>query len=216
MERGWIETSVAGERIVLTSGRGVYWPARETLLVADLHLGKVDAFQAAGACVPAGVQAESLERLAALAAACKASRLVVLGDLLHAPAGITPSLRRGVTAWRRTLACDVRVLPGNHDRGLDTLLLDWGITPLEPGHQEGPFAFHHFPVEFADCFTWAGHVHPVVSLRSGADGVRLACYHIGPRVGVLPAFSRFTGGASIRPAPGERVYPIVEGRVIAM
>lgn len=216
MERGWIETHVAGERVVLTGGRGVYWPARETLLVADLHLGKSGTFRANGAPIPAGVEDESLARLGALAGACRASRVVVLGDLLHARSGVTAWLRARVADWRAGLACEVSLVPGNHDRGVRELCREWGLAMLEPGHREGPFAFRHEPGEAAGVFTWAGHVHPAVTLRSAGDGVRLACFHIGARVGLLPAFSRFTGGARVETAPGDRVFAVVEDRVVEL
>ncbi|QYU66366.1 hypothetical protein J4558_15415 [Leptolyngbya sp. 15MV] len=79
-----------------------------------------------------------------------------------------------------------------------------------PAHDEPPFSFAHDPsAARADApFTWCGHVHPAASLRARADRLKLPCFWIGPRIGVLPAFSRFTSGASVSPAPGERLVAV--------
>lgn len=51
-------------------------------------------------------------------------------------------------------------------------------------------------------------------LRGGGDSLRLPCFHLGPRVGVLPAFSDFTGGQRLGRGGGDRVFVVVEGRVV--
>ena len=63
----------------------------------------------------------------------------------------------------------------------------------------------------------AGHLHPCVSIGGRAhDRLRLACFHFGPRVGVLPAFGAFTGMHAIERARGDRVYVVGEGTVAAL
>ena len=42
-----LRVSLGGEDVVLLGGRALYWPARARLLLADLHLGKADAFRRA-------------------------------------------------------------------------------------------------------------------------------------------------------------------------
>ncbi|RYJ00631.1 MAG: phosphoesterase, partial [Acetobacteraceae bacterium] len=43
---------VAGERLMLCPGGVLHWPARQTLVVADLHLEKGSSFAAAGRFLP--------------------------------------------------------------------------------------------------------------------------------------------------------------------
>src|SRR5436190_20499208 len=71
----------AGQSLRLLPDHAVYWPARNTLLVADLHLGKDAAFRTAGVPVPAGSTAKDLSRLSSLIGLSGAQRLVILGDL---------------------------------------------------------------------------------------------------------------------------------------
>ena len=75
--------TLAGERLELHPERAVHWPARRTLFVADVHLGKEHVFGRRGIPIPGGISAAQLARLAALVARTAAERLVVLGDLMH-------------------------------------------------------------------------------------------------------------------------------------
>ena len=93
-------TSLAGERVELLADRALYWPAGETLFVADVHLGKAAAFRAGGIALPRGGTQADLARLAALLARTHARRLVVLGDFLHAAAGRVAALDAAFRAWR--------------------------------------------------------------------------------------------------------------------
>ena len=56
----------AGESLVLLGERALYWPTRQALLIADLHLGKADVFRRAGIALPSGGTGEDLNRLQAL------------------------------------------------------------------------------------------------------------------------------------------------------
>jgi uncharacterized protein len=96
---------------------------------------------------------------------------------------------------------------GNHDRHLKSLPPEWRMD-------EGPFRLAHHPEPAPGRYRWAGHLHPVVRLNSGADRLRLPCFHLGPAVGILPAFSAFTGGLDMRRRPGERVFVIADEVVL--
>src|SRR5215213_2758960 len=77
----------ANESLHLLPDRAVYWPARSTLLVADVHFGKCATFRSLGVPVPAGSTQKDLARLTKLIELTSARRLVILGDLVHARAG---------------------------------------------------------------------------------------------------------------------------------
>ncbi|HET7136231.1 MAG TPA: metallophosphoesterase, partial [Casimicrobiaceae bacterium] len=109
-------TSLCGERVVLHAARALSWPREKTLFVADVHLGKGAAFRAGGIPLPRGTTANDLRRLDALIAESGASRLVVLGDFLHAKAGRVAALSTAFVAWRaRHATLDVVLVRGNHD-----------------------------------------------------------------------------------------------------
>jgi DNA ligase-associated metallophosphoesterase len=214
--RRTLDVHACGEPVELLPERAVWWPGAQTLLVADLHWGKSETFRVAGAPVPGGVLSADLARLDAAIAATGARRVLVLGDLLHAGVGITPGLVEHVRAWREGSArvLQVTVVPGNHDRRLDLVAEAWRLHVEHTTLREGPFAFQHEPGEEEGCFTWAGHVHPMAVISGRTDSVRLPCFWMSPRMGVLPAFSAFTRGLTIRPAVNERLYAVTAERVV--
>ena len=194
-----LDVVLAGETLRLCADRALYWPARERLLVADVHLGKDDSFRAAGIALPAGGTRNDLERLTALIDRHGARSLWVLGDLLHGP--------RVDTRWReewarfraRHIGLHMLLVEGNHDRaaaraGLD---IEHRCEPVD----DGRLRFAHTPHEGADSgarFTVCGHVHPVVNVP-GFRG-RFPAFAVTERQLVLPAFSLFTGGSRVRRA----------------
>jgi DNA ligase-associated metallophosphoesterase len=208
----------AGEPLVLLPERAVWWPARHTLLIADLHLGKAATFRAAGQPVPAGTTQRNLARLDMLMARHGAQALVVLGDFLHAEQARTPALLDALATWRaRHAALAITLVRGNHDShagdpppGLDIAVVD------EP-HLLGPFACCHHPQRHATHFVLAGHVHPACVLQGpGRDRLRLPCFVAEDGQAWLAAFGEFTGGWRVDAAPGRRRYAVGDGQVWAL
>lgn len=200
--------------------RAVYWPGRSTLLIADVHLGKADAARAVGAPVSERVLAAMLRKqLEPLSGAIRASgceRVLILGDLLHAPIGITESLLAAVAEWRTTISARIQVVPGNHDRKLARAAERWGMDVLDVHVTEGPFHFTHIPCEpcAPASFVWCGHLHPAISLARGGDALHLPAFHLSGRVGVLPAFTPYARGKQLRVAREDQLFAIADGRVI--
>lgn len=208
---------VAGTELLLLPGKAAFWPARCTLLVADPHWGKTAAFAAGGQGVPQGTLTADLARLSRLLGATAAARLVVLGDLFHAKAGKSVAVLDTISEWRAGRpGLDVLVVRGNHDRHAGDPPADWNFAVTEEA-ADGPFAFRHYPDGVPGAYTLAGHVHPAVTLTGGGrQRLRLPCFFLGERVGVLPAFGGFTGTGVLRPTPRDRVFVIADDEVIAV
>ena len=191
-----LDLDLAGEPVRLLADRALYWPARERLLVADLHLGKGDTFRAAGIAVPSGGTAHDLARLATLVERSRARELWILGDFLHA--------RRNAAvdaAWRgfreAHAGVAMAVVPGNHDHAFDPEAA--GVERLPDGIVDGPFAFHHAPPPSAVAHAVCGHIHPVMRIPGAG---RHPLFWLREGVTVLPAFSAFTGGHQVPSADG--------------
>ena len=117
-----LRVDVAGEELWLSAERCIWWPARRTLIVADLHFGKAASFRALGVPVPEKTTDQDLARLAHLIATTGAGRVVLLGDLLHARHGRSAELMDAVGAWRaRHAGVEMLLVRGNHDRRLAVL-----------------------------------------------------------------------------------------------
>lgn len=218
-----IEIQVAGKSVRLLHQRAAFLPECGTLLVADLHLGRQHAWHAEGR--PIGDAAavasldEPLDRLAGLVRDTSANRVLVLGDLLHAPAGLTADMIARVASWRNEIRIPFELIPGNHDRRLHLVIQEWGLHLHESVLVEPPFAFTHEPATATSSacegsVVWCGHIHPLVHLRTRGDSLRLPCFCFGSTTALLPAFSGMSSGATIRPEPGDRVYAITEDSVV--
>jgi len=199
-----------GHRLELLAERAVWDPAQRLLLVADLHLGKAEAFQAHGIPLPSDGDAATLNALLALAHRWRPEQLLVLGDLIHGRLGLTAELRQKLGALPEMLGCRLRLIGGNHERG------SWleGLAP-EPGQALGPLWLSHEPDPRPGHLNLCGHQHPVALVGKGAERLRLPCfaYDATSERLVLPSFGALTGG---HPRPGgERLWLVAEGTVLA-
>ena len=209
---------IAGERVSLLAERAAYWERARTLLIADPHFGKAAAFRAAGVPVPRGTTTGSLARLDAALSRTGATRIVFLGDFLHAREGREPETTRVVAEWRRRNASiDMLLVRGNHDKRAGDPGPEIDIRSVDAPRAEPPFVFTHKPAVSDDGYVICGHVHPAARLTGpGRETVRLPCFWAGSRTMVLPAFGEFTGVAEIDPQPGDRVWVVADATVVGV
>ena len=209
--------TVAGEPLVLMPERAVFWQREGALIVADLHWGKAATFRAAGVPLPPGTTTDDLARLDRAIARTGARRLLLLGDLFHARDGRREAATLAtVAAWRSAHpSLDVLLVRGNHDRSAGDPPAALGITIVDAPHHVAPFALHHDAPRSAAGYTLSGHLHPgfVVS-GPGRQRERLACFVIGRRGALLPAFGSFTGTLAVEPGADDRVFVIADEAVI--
>lgn len=205
----------------------MYFGRAETLVVADLHVGRGEA---ADVEFPLGEASDLRERLTALLAAFDPDRVVVAGDVLHQFARVSDAVDRSLAGLRE--AClDAGARPvlvtGNHDAMLSSV---WdGPTPESheielsgqssegpaddylPETTPGPVVVRHGherpPDEEADRagLYVVGHDHPTVEIR----GRRRPCYLFVPDAVagtpalMLPAFNRLPAGVRINGMAGD-------------
>lgn len=206
---------LAGIELRLLPERAVHVPALDTVLLADLHLGKGDAFRRAGIAVPSGGTRQDLERLSGLIARHRPARVIVLGDLVHGPVPADATWR---SQWRGLLDrhADVHfaAVRGNHDRALRDSGQFEGVSLLHAGIECGPLRLHHEPPENQAPHSSSpeatavvcGHLHPVMRVRQPGLPSRLPTFWLRGQCLVLPAFSAFTGGFALQPAAGDRLW----------
>ncbi len=202
-----VPLSFAGEELVLTESRAVYWPRERALLVADLHLEKASFFAQHGQPIPPYDSRETLERVALAIRETGACRVITLGDNFHDSKGATrlePHACGMLEALTR--AVDWVWITGNHDVGKDGSLAEarCGGTLVEELELSG-FVLRHMAKKGETRPELSGHFHPrlqltvrqrrivrpcaVVSANENADGSRSGRM-------ILPAFGAFTAGMS--------------------
>jgi metallophosphoesterase superfamily enzyme len=184
-----------GHRLELLAERAVWDPDQQLLLLADVHLGKAEVFQAHGIPLPSDAGATDLERLVTLAEKLRPRQVLVLGDLIHGRQALTPELRRRLRRLPDQLGCPLRLIGGN--QGL------------------GPLWLSHAPDPRPGWLNVCGHVHPVALISGGADRLRLPCFAFRPPDDclVLPAFGHLTGGHPCK--QGESLWLVVDEVVLS-
>ena len=200
-------------RLTLLPDRALWEPVNGLLLLADVHLGKAEVFQANGVPLPSDGDLSNLNRLLGLAHTLRPQRVVVLGDLIHSRLGLTTELRQKLSALPALLDCPLQLIGGNHEAGswLDGL-------PAEPPQSDGALWLSHEPMRppSPELLNVCGHLHPVALLGRGADRLRLPCFALDPSRAQLqlPAFGRLTGGHPCDPTLQRWV--IADGQVVAL
>jgi len=207
-EQQCCKTLCAGEKLWLHAEHAVYWPDRQTLLVADVHLGKEHVFGRAGNPIPAGPSNADIQRLSSLIDSTSASRLIILGDLIHAKPNSDEAWLDELSQFlNQHQQLSVEVVAGNHDKPAGRALIDprivWHTQPLH----DAAFVFQHEPGEDNRGHVLCGHVHPCYRLIAGRnDTVRAPVFWFGKHCSVLPSFGQFTGGHTVTPVKTDRLY----------
>lgn len=221
MGEGRVTIDLAGEAITLMPDRAAWWAARSMLIVADLHLGKSETMRVAGLPVPDVDLDEQFDRLERLIGSTNAMRLVVAGDLIHAPAGLTTGLTDRVASRLRAIrsrGVSITLVRGNHDRRVDAVERAWDLLDIRDELVEGPIRVVHDPGHaWGETATRggafiAGHLHPAMPV----GGMKVPAFVGSGSHLILPAFSRFTAGGRIMRNPGQTWYPIADGRVLEL
>lgn len=175
-----------GQTLHLMPSGALHWPARKTLTVSDLHLGKSERLaRRGGTLLPPYETRATLEKLDRDLEATAAETVICLGDSfddLAAATGIEETSRLWLT---RLMAGKSWIwITGNHDPG-----------PIEIGgsHRSEltlpPFTFRHIadPTQSAEI---SGHYHPKARLA----GQSKPCFLADANRLILPAYGAYTGG----------------------
>jgi hypothetical protein len=169
----------------------------ETLVVADLHLGRG---RSSNVQFPVGDGSDVVERFEALVASHDPGEVVVAGDLLHSFRTVPRTVEDVVSTLAdtaREAGARLVVTPGNHDTMLDSV---WS-GPAPGTRRVGDTLVchgHEPPGESAPRYV-VGHDHPTITV----EGQRRPCALVaegayrGGDVVVLPAFNRLLRGVEV-------------------
>jgi DNA ligase-associated metallophosphoesterase len=180
--------SFHGETLHLMPSGALYWPARATLAVSDLHLGKSERLaRRGGTLLPPYETRATLEKLDHDLEQTGAERVICLGDSFDDLAALD-GIEEASRLWlvRLMAGRDWTWITGNHDP-----------RPIEIGgtHRSelpmAPFTFRHIadPAQRAEI---SGHYHPKARLA----GQSRPCFLADADRLILPAYGAYTGGLS--------------------
>lgn len=209
--------NVFGEDFSLLPEKALLWKAKRMLLLADLHLGKINHFRRSGIPVPTKANSKNWGDLIHLVQSTKPERVVFLGDLFHSHYNEEWEVLGQVV--KNFPGVSFELVVGNHDILSDVQYVRNKIHLHRDVLVEDSFSFTHYPLEEATpgVYNLSGHVHPGVQLLGkGKQALTLPCFYFGKDQGILPAFGSFTGLAHIRPRKDDRVFVIVEDQIMLM
>jgi len=205
------------QRYWLSPERMVFWEEEKALIVSDLHFGKTGHFRKSGIPVPQSVYKEDLQRLVSQLQYFQPRQLIVVGDMFHSHANKELELFK---KWRHDFPhLVIRLVKGNHDILQDKWYEELQIETTEQlSIKEISFTHDITDVDdntAPDHYFFSGHIHPGVHMRgAGKQSLHFPCFYFSPAFCVLPAFSRFTGLATVRPGAGDEVFAIVNHSII--
>jgi uncharacterized protein len=212
--RDYVDIELAGQTLRLLPEKVAVWQEKNMLLVADLHLGKAATFQASGLAMPGGHNERDLARLVEVCGKAGPTSLTILGDLFHARVGLGETLLNTLAATFETLNVPVLWIAGNHDRGLQGLAERLGVS-LEYHLSLDGIELTHKPKP-ANAPRICGHLHPRVQFWEQKQKLTLPCFVKEREVLILPAFSSFSAGTTMKGLPHRRRYACVEDKVLEL
>lgn len=178
------------ELVALPQG-ALFWPARQALFVADLHLEKASWFARLGQMLPPYDSLATLADLTALVAATGAREIWCLGDSFHDRDGgdRLPGRARDMLC---ALTGSMRWtwIIGNHDPGFAD---HFGGKILDETEVDGLVLRHEALPDDARP-ELSGHFHPKLRLTVRGQQVSRRCFVASGTKLILPAFGALTGG----------------------
>lgn len=202
--------------------RSLFWEEENTLIIADMHLGKSGHFRKEGIAVPQSIYKADLQRLMSQLYFFKVDRLVIAGDLSHSTANKELDL---FLKWRKDFSLlQIDLIKGNHDILDDSWYKEANINISTNKLTAGDFIFIHdlkqqekLTEEEKKLYSFSGHMHPGILLKGqGRQSLRFPCFYFAKEFCILPAFSRFTGTFTVKPEKGETVFALVENAIIQL
>lgn len=139
-----MEIEVMHEQMVLYPQKAMFWKKERALLIADLHLGKVNHFRKSGFAVPAKANDHNLELLMEVIGLTNPARLIFLGDLFHSHYNQEWEVFGELV--RHFSSISFELVLGNHDVMSERQYDRKGISVYDDLRM-GPFQFTHHPLE---------------------------------------------------------------------
>src|SRR5450755_374647 len=173
----------------------------QTLIVADLHLGYGWAQRRRGELGPLA-DSRTREKMLPVCGELRPRRIVLLGDVVHAPRPCAPE-REWIeeTLIELSQCAELISVRGNHDRAFAREFSHLPVRMVESWAEGEVLAVHgdQLPHRLPEGRTLvAGHLHPSIPVKDAAGaGQRLPVFLVSSGCVVLPAFSPFAGGYDV-------------------
>ena len=191
-----IKKIIKEQQFIFDHRKAIYWEDNSSLILSDVHVGKLNHFQKNGIPIPSDGSMENLINIKNLIHEYDPNHVYILGDLFHS------SYNKEWDDWIIYFSksnVKFTLILGNPDQSDSKKLWNSNITLVNELIID-PFLFTHYPEKEFDQFNICGHVHPAVKLRGlGRQYMKLNCFYITDNQLILPAFGTFTGSHMLKP-----------------
>lgn len=207
---------IQDEELRLLPDKAIFLPRLKTLLLADLHLGKITHFRKSGVPVPTAANDQNTAALIDVIQKTKPERTIFLGDLFHSHYNEEWEVLRQVLT--HFVGCSFELVVGNHDILSPLQYARLGIRIHADQLMLAPFLLTHQPLEENHSgYNLAGHVHPGIRLvGKGRQSLVLPCFWFGSKGALLPAFGSFTGLYRLPLKKSDQVFAIADNNVMKL
>lgn len=201
--------------VELLPEKALFLPETNTLVIADIHLGKAMHFRKNGISIPPQSAERDYMKLNALIEKKQPARIIVLGDLFHSTHNSEWNLFCEFVAFRSNIR--FMLIIGNHDildrRHYQKLCLEI----VEHSLELQDLILSHEPLKSVPdgMINVAGHVHPGFTLQGrGRQSVKLPCFYLRPKQLIMPAFGSLTGLYMLDRTFDSDIYVVANDKVI--
>jgi DNA ligase-associated metallophosphoesterase len=206
-----MKIKINNETFILHCNGAVFWEEKNTIIISDVHLGKVTHFRKHGIAIPQNAISENFRKITEVLDYFNPDKIIFLGDLFHSTKNAEWDLFEN---WVLDNNHETYLITGNHDIIDEVHYRKIGVIVVEMLEIDH-FFFTHHPTEKENSFNFSGHIHPGILLRGlGLQSLRLPCFFHKPNQMILPAFGEFTGKYFLKPNVEDIVYAIAGNEVI--
>ena len=170
----------------------LFWKRLNTIIVADLHLGKSFSFARQKQFLPPYDTKETLNKLFDCINEFKPTKMIIVGDLIHDLFSIKSLEKKDHHDFiEYAKKIDLIWIKGNHDSQIEISglqkVLDYTIDEI---------IFSHIPIKTSK-YQICGHFHPKVKISHRGKSIYKSTFVHNNKIFILPSFGVLTGGLNI-------------------
>jgi DNA ligase-associated metallophosphoesterase len=200
---------------ILDHRKCIFDPKKGILLIADLHLGKLQHFRKAGIALPSHAANYNYVRLQSLIDDYMPGSIIFLGDLFHSRYNNAWLRFRDFLEFNRNT--EFHLIKGNHDIMEPSVYSEVSMNIHLSALVLDNLIFTHEPLDDLPekHYNICGHIHPAIRLEGkGRQRIKLPCFYFRKNQCILPAFGVFTGTHIIQPSTSDHVFAIADSSIM--
>jgi uncharacterized protein len=194
--------------------KALFWEIENTLILADLHLGKTGHFRKEGLAIPNKSIEKDYQVLNTLLTKFKPKKVLILGDLFHSIYNTEWEKFANFINQNSTISFELVI--GNHDILPKTKYSEIGLINLGEAFIYQNLIFTHHPLELVPdgCLNFSGHVHPGVRIEGiGRQSISMPCFYRKNTNFILPAFGSLTGLKILQKEKTTEIYGVSGSKI---